>query len=121
MFTDNLVTATRRVQRYLLIVAFIFFARDFILLYLANALSGDLVSMSLVVPAFFIGLMLLARSKPLLASIIALALFAGIVVLTWGPNTQLFGWIVNSVALICLLLAISNARDAERAKAGLRM
>ena len=109
----------RRVRNSIFWIAGLLFGSDMLGLAIANLITGETVLYTLLFPAIFIGLAFLALKQPMLAAILAIVLFAGIIILSivvFGGIGAIRGILIKAIIIYFLLAAIQSARIAEQAK-----
>jgi hypothetical protein len=120
---DILQTETRKTRNSIFIVAALLFGSDLLALSMANVVTGTTLLYTLVVPALFLAIGFFALKQPLAASITATVLFVGLwafTVFVYGGAQVISGLIIKSVIITLLLLAINQAREAEKARKNLK-
>jgi hypothetical protein len=86
---------------------------------MVNLITSDTILYALLFPVLFIALAFLALKQPMLAAILSILLFAGIIIINiiaFGGVGAIRGIIVKAVIIYFLLAAVQSARTAEQAK-----
>ena len=110
---------SKRVRNSILWVAGLLFGSDMLGLAIADLINVETVLYSLLFPVIFIALAFLALKQPMLATILAILLFAGIIILSivaFGGVGAIRGIIIKAIIIYFLLAAVQSARTAEQAK-----
>lgn len=110
---------SRRVRNSILWVAGLLFASDMLSLVMVDLVTGELVLYALLFPGLFAGIAFLGLKQPMLAAVLALLLFVGIIILSivaFGSIGAVRGLIVKAIMIYFLFAAFQSARTAEQAK-----
>jgi hypothetical protein len=110
---------SKRARNSILTVAILLFASDMLGLAIANLITGQTIAYALLFPAIFTAMAFLAIKQPMLAVIIAIIVFAGIIivsVLAYGGRGAISSIIVKAIIVYFLLAAFQSAKVAERAR-----
>lgn len=109
----------RRVRNSIFWVAGLLFGSDMLGLAMVNLITSDTILYALLFPVLFIALAFLALKQPMLAAILSILLFAGIIIINiiaFGGVGAIRGIIVKAVIIYFLLAAVQSAQTAEQAK-----
>jgi hypothetical protein len=109
----------KKVRKCLFWVAGLLFGSDLLAYLMLDYYSLDLILASMIVPAIFIGLGFLAQKQPMLASVLAMIVFAGIIILTlvvYGRVGAITGLIVKAFIIYFLIASYQSAKVAEQAR-----
>ena len=110
---------SRRVRNSLFWIGSLLFIGDLIGLAITQDMTGENLIYSLIFPLIFVGLGLLALKQPLLADILGIVVFIGIIILSivaYGGLGAISGLLVKGLIIYLLLAGFQSAKTAEQAK-----
>lgn len=110
---------SRRTLKALMGIGLVLLLGDLVTLMMANFLTGATFLYSLVFPAFFAGLGILALRKPQLAMALGLGLFIVIIAITVsvaGGRALIGGFLAKGVIVYLFITGFRHAREAEAAR-----
>ncbi len=123
VYLDNLTYSRGRTMKAIFMIAAIFFIGDLIGSFSSRAEFTGMVFIYIIFfPVIFMGLGFLARKNPMLAIVIAMILFAGIItinVIAYGGSSLFKGILIKAVVVYLLISGYNHAKDAAIAKENL--
>lgn len=109
----------KRVRNSLFWIGALLFIGELIGAAMLQNVTADTVILSLIFPAVFTGLGLLALKQPLLADILGILVFVGIIILSivaYGGLGAISGFLIKAIIIYLLFAGLQSARTAEQAK-----
>ena len=119
---DIWTTGKKKTMNSIFIIGGILLFSDLIGLSMAHSLNGSALIYVLIVPLIYAGLGFFARTQPMIAVVIAIFIFIGILLMNlylMGPRSILSGLIIKAVVVFFFISGFRHARDAETAKKNL--
>ena len=116
---DIWITGKKKTMNSIFIIGGILLFSDLIGLSMAHNLNGSTLTYVLIVPLIYAGLGFFARSKPMVAIVIAISIFIGILIMNLyllGGRSILSGLLIKAVVVFFMISGFRHARDAENAK-----
>ncbi len=121
---DEMTRELRKARNWILAVGLIMFTFDMVMVY---AVYGDrlpsywktkILTYDLIILGFFVGMYILAYSKPVLACVLALCGFWGLhlYLATINPSSLKDGIIMKILFTVALINGIKSANNAEKLK-----
>jgi hypothetical protein len=117
------VQDAKRVRNTLITIGILFFASDLLTMAMTNTITGADIAYSLIIPVIYFAFALLALKQPLLANILGMLVFAGVIVImiwAYGGLGVISGMIIRAIIIYFLIAGFQSARSAEQARKEMR-
>jgi len=117
-------TESKKTRNSIFIIGGILLLSDLIALSMAHSLDSSTFIYVLIVPLIYAGVGFFALTKPMVAIVIAISIFVGIVLMNlylMGARSILSGFLIKAVVIFFMISGFRHARDAESARNNLKI
>lgn len=109
----------RKTKIKLFSIAVVIFIFDFLVIYMADAITGKTFLFVLIVPLLFAALGILAGKEPLLAMILGALIIGSLwvyMVIKYGGLAIISGWLGKIILIVLILTGFQSAIAAQQLK-----